>query len=154
MTSNPDNPMPSVEPSTDATLALYKPEDFDIVMSNAPNITNSDVTEQYKALQKNYNLVTQMFDIGVKASQNQVAKFEQQVQQASIRFASEVWAAIARYGKQDAERQKAIDNLYKTSMKHQPALETLDERGARQQSVLERIDTWASQINDSSDSDF
>ncbi|KAK3946653.1 hypothetical protein QBC32DRAFT_225716, partial [Pseudoneurospora amorphoporcata] len=88
--------------------------------------------EQYKALQKNYNLVTQMFDMGVKASQNQ---------QASIRFASRVWAAIAQYGKQDAKRQKAIDNLYKTSIKHQPTLETLDERGARQQSVLGRIDT-------------
>lgn len=193
MASDPDNPIPSVEASTNMTLALYQPAGFDVVMSNSDDIPTGSVTvndppswliamheqiarahnqireipssidqertqelatlrEQYENLRDNYTLVTSMFRRGIEASQNQITQFQQQVQQASDRFASEVWTVIAHYGKQDAEHQKAIDHLHEISLRHQKALETLDERGVRQQSVLGRIDTWAStkesQIND------
>ncbi|KAK1773028.1 hypothetical protein QBC45DRAFT_428649 [Copromyces sp. CBS 386.78] len=57
--------------------------------------------EQYEVLRKNYNIVTTLCEAGFEASQNTVARLEQQVQQASSRFASEVWTAIAKYGKKD-----------------------------------------------------
>ncbi|KAJ4420153.1 hypothetical protein N0V85_000720 [Neurospora sp. IMI 360204] len=112
----------------------------------------TSLKEQYEVLKKNYTVVTNLFEVGFEASQSQVARLEQQVQQASTRFASEVWAVIAQYGKKDAERQKAIQNLRNASIEHQRALEALHEKTSRQQSVLGRIDTWAttkeSQIND------
>ncbi|KAK3345722.1 hypothetical protein B0H65DRAFT_574965 [Neurospora tetraspora] len=80
-----------------------------IVWPNDEELTT--LKEQYEALRDDYDFVTSMFKRGLQASQDQVAQFEQQVQQASARFASKVWAAIAKYGKQDAERQKAIDHL-------------------------------------------
>ncbi|KAJ4327190.1 hypothetical protein N0V85_010011, partial [Neurospora sp. IMI 360204] len=62
-------------------------------------------------MRKNYTIVTNLFDAGLEATQAQVARLEQQVQQASNRFASEVWGAIARYSKEDKERQQAIVHL-------------------------------------------
>ncbi|KAH7636145.1 hypothetical protein B0T09DRAFT_317811 [Sordaria sp. MPI-SDFR-AT-0083] len=107
---------------------------------------------QYEDLRDNYNLVATMFKRGLEASQNQVAKFEQGIQQASDRFASEVWTVIAKYGKQDAARQKAIDQLREISLRHQKALETLNERTARQQFPLghaeNRATTHNQQISD------
>ncbi|KAJ4354967.1 hypothetical protein N0V85_009579 [Neurospora sp. IMI 360204] len=100
--------------------------------------------EQYEILRKNYTTVTHLFDAGLEATQAQVARLEQQVQQASNRFASEVWGAIARYSKEDKERQQAIAHLQEAARQQQKALETLDERNARQQSILGRVETWAS----------
>ncbi|KAH7633845.1 hypothetical protein B0T09DRAFT_99309 [Sordaria sp. MPI-SDFR-AT-0083] len=108
--------------------------------------------EQYEILRKNYATVANLFDIGIEASQAQIARLEQQIQQTSNRFASEVWGAIARYGQKDDERQKAIHNLQEAARQQQKVLESLDERNARQQSILGRVETWAgtkeAQIND------
>ncbi|KAJ4346051.1 hypothetical protein N0V85_009780, partial [Neurospora sp. IMI 360204] len=108
--------------------------------------------EQYEVLRKNYTIVSHLFDSGIEATQAQIARLEQQVQHASARFASEVWSAIAKYGKQDEERQKAIDRLQQTSRQQQEALETLNNRTLRQQSVLGHVEEWAgtkeAQIND------
>ncbi|KAJ4339286.1 hypothetical protein N0V85_009886, partial [Neurospora sp. IMI 360204] len=178
----------SVE-TTDTTLVLYKPEEFDVVMTTDADITAGTVTvnnpppwllalheqlakahdqvrgialavgkerskelgnlkEQYGALQASYRAATEMFRAGLEASQNQVAHFEQQIQQASTDFAAEVWTVIARYGKKDGERQKAFDQLQKVQADHRRALEALNERTTR----LGRVENWAtakdSQIND------
>ncbi|KAJ4342115.1 hypothetical protein N0V85_009850, partial [Neurospora sp. IMI 360204] len=112
----------------------------------------STLRHQYDELRDNYNLAVTMFRRGLEASHQQIAKFEQQVQDSSNKFASEVWTAVAKFGKKDVERQIAIDHLREISQQHQQALKNLDERNARQQSILGRVETWAntkdSQIND------
>ena len=88
--------------------------------------------EQYDILKKSYNVVADLFDAGIEAAQSSVVRLEQQVQQASSRFASEVWAVVAQYGKKDEERRKAIQHLQDASLKHQQALEALHEKATRQ----------------------
>ncbi|WPJ62585.1 hypothetical protein SMAC4_10745 [Sordaria macrospora] len=108
--------------------------------------------EQYDILRKNYATVTTLFDAGIEASQAQIARWEQQVQQASSRFASEVWTAIAQYGEKDEERQKAVYHLRDALTKQQQAIQARHEKPTRQQSVLGHVETWATakdaQIND------
>lgn len=103
----------------------------------------ASLKEQYEVLRKNYAVVTNLFEAGIEASQASVARLEHQVQQASSRFASEVWGAIAKYGRNDEERLKAINHLQEVSQLHQKALETLNERTARQQSLLGHVENWA-----------
>ncbi|KAK3955087.1 hypothetical protein QBC32DRAFT_322102 [Pseudoneurospora amorphoporcata] len=152
MAAERDSPLPSVEP--EQSLVVYNVEDFDTIMTNNTDITNGHIREmavaignkhtqelttlkeQYEILRRHYDAVTSFCSAGYEASQTTIARLEQEVQ----------------YGKKDAERQKAIDQLQKITSRHQEAPENLDERNARQQSILGRIDTWAankeSQIND------
>lgn len=108
--------------------------------------------EQYDILRKNYATVATLFDAGIEASQAQIARLEQQVQQASSRFASEVWTAIAQYGEKDEERQKAVYHLRDALTKQQQAIKALHEKSTRQQPVLGHVETWATakdaQLND------
>ncbi|KAH7631395.1 hypothetical protein B0T09DRAFT_229600, partial [Sordaria sp. MPI-SDFR-AT-0083] len=158
-------PIESIESTT--ALVLHNPASFDDVLNDKRNrlstipkgtIQVADPPEWLIVLHdqlatahnqvrdiaiSNYVAVASLYNAGIEASQASITRLEHQVQQASTRFASEVWAVVAQFGKKDEERQKAVQKLIEASSRQQQALDVLNERTTRQQSVLGHMDTWA-----------
>lgn len=105
----------------------------------------SGLQDQYDAMRRVYNLVAQMQQQGIEASQDQIQRFHQQMEVSSNAFAQNIWGAIARLASSEAGRNEAVTQMQAIAIRQEKALRFLETSLKEQNDFNQNVTHWATQ---------
>ncbi|KAK7754393.1 hypothetical protein SLS62_003686 [Diatrype stigma] len=121
-------------------------------IENRDQVTAKNIEEQYNIMAENYRWVLQLYREGHHATEEQIARFQGEVAEASYQFSQKVWGTIAKFARDDEARQQAITRLEQIADSHHQALLEIERRMLETQAFKSNVGEWAaqkeSQIND------